>query len=140
MSLKHAGITWLREFASFAVIGALATAIQYATLIVLVEAQLAGAVSASTAGFALSAVANYLLNRRFTFRSTRAHSEAFVRFAVVASVGLGMNASLVWLFHLIAGLHYLVAQVLATCSTLLWNYGANRIWTFPVHRTPREAP
>jgi len=130
----------LQEFVRFAAIGGLATAIQYATLILLFQLELAGAVVASSLGFALSALANYALNRTFTFQSTRPHFEALPRFAAVALLGLCINAALVWAFHVTADLHYLVAQVLATCGTLLWNYSVNRIWTFPMQSRPREAP
>jgi putative flippase GtrA len=130
----------LQQFLRFALIGGVATAIQYAVLIILVQAQVSGAVGASAIGFTLSALANYTLNRRFTFHSTRAHVEALPRFTAVALLGLAINTGLIWLFHVPLALHYLVAQVLATCGTLLWNYSLNRVWTFSGPSLPREAP
>lgn len=130
----------VHEFLRFALIGGVATAIQYATLVFLVQADLAGAVLASGIGFVLSALANYALNRRFTFQSRRAHAEAMPRFAAVALAGLAINTSLIWLFHVPVGLHYLVAQILATGGTLLWNYSVNRVWTFSTRSVPRETP
>lgn len=130
------------QFLRFAIIGGLATAIQYSILIALVESAVAGTVIASSIGFAVSAVANYMLNRRFTFRSTKAHVEAFPKFTIVALLGLTLNAFLIWLCNIVVGFHYLLAQVLATVGTLLWNFTMNRIWTFsslPTHRH-REVP
>lgn len=126
------------QFLRFAVIGGIATAIQYVILIVLVQAGVAGAVAASSIGFVLSALANYALNRSFTFNSTKAHAEALPKFAMVAVLGLGINTGLIWLFHAFVGLHYLPAQVLATCGTLLWNFTLNRIWTFSASALPRH--
>jgi putative flippase GtrA len=118
------------QFIRFAIVGAIATAIQYAILIALVHGALAGPVVASSFGFAVGALANYALNRSFTFRSSQAHAEALPKFAIVALLGLAVNASLIWLFHIPVGLHYLLAQVLATGGTLLLNFTLNRIWTF----------
>jgi putative flippase GtrA len=120
----------LQQFTRFAAIGALATGLQYLILILLVQGQLAGAVIASSIGFTASSFINYLLNRRYTFRSDRSHSHALPRFMTVASIGLGINAVLMWLFSVLLGFHYLVAQLAATGGALVWNYSMNRAWTF----------
>ena len=118
------------QFIRFAIVGGIATAIHYAILIVLVQSALADTVAASSVGFAASTLINYALNRSFTFRSSQAHAEALPKFAMVALLGLALNASLIWLFNISIGLHYLLAQVLATVGTLSVNFALNRIWTF----------
>jgi putative flippase GtrA len=120
----------VEQLMRFLMVGGAATALQYVILVALVQLELTGAVAASNIGFAISAVLNYAANRTFTFRSERRHIEALPRFAAVALGGLAVNATLMWLCHRVAGLHYLVAQVLATCATLLWNFTLNRLWTF----------
>ena len=127
------------QFVKFALVGGLATALQYAILVVLVEGPQWPPVFASSVGFAVSALGNYLLNRRFTFRSQRRHLEAAPRFAVVAVIGFWINAAVVWLAFDAAGLHYLVAQVVATLATLGWTFAANRNWTFG-HAAPSPPP
>jgi putative flippase GtrA len=123
-------VTTVGQFIRFTIIGGFATLIQYAVLIALVQGGGINAVTASSVGFVLSAVVNYALNRRITFRSDQPHAKASPRFATVAVGGLAVNAGLIWLFHVAAGLHYLLAQVLATIGTLLWNFALNRAWTF----------
>lgn len=123
-------MTAFRQFTRFVVVGAVATGLQYLILILLVQGRLAGPVLASNTGFVTSSLFNYLLNRRYTFRSDRAHAHALPRFMAVASVGLGINASLMWLFASQIGAHYLVAQVAATGGALVWNYAMNRLWIF----------
>lgn len=118
-----------RQFASFAGLGALATAAHYAILIALVQLAGLGATSASSLGFGISAVGNYALNRRFTFRSRAPHTLALPKFAVVAIIGLALNA-LVLSTLTALGAHYLVAQVAATGIVLCWNFLVNRRWTF----------
>lgn len=118
------------QFSRFAVIGAIATGLQYLVLVLLVRSNLAGAVAASSIGFATSSLLNYLLNRRFTFRSAKRHAHALPRFLAVAGVGLCINGLLMWLLSYPIELHYLIAQMAATAGTLLWNYSMNRLWTF----------
>lgn len=127
------------QFVKFALVGGLATALHYAILVVLVEGLRWPPVAATSVGFVVSALGNYLLNRRFTFRSQRRHVEAAPRFAVVAVVGFWINAGVVWLAFNAAGLHYLVAQVVATLATVGWTFGANRHWTFS-HPAPSPPP
>ncbi len=120
----------LFQFSRFGAVGAVGTAAHYALFIALVEGAAADPVIASTAGALLGALVNYSLNRRYTFRSTRRHREALPRFLAVAAVGLAFNAGLMLLLVTGFGMHYLAAQILATLGVLLWNFSANRLWTF----------
>ena len=86
--------------------------------------------AASTTGFTLSAALNYSLNRRYTFRSSRAHRQALPRFAITALLGLALNAAFIWVGHDLLGLHYLLAQMIATLLTLAFNFFLNLLWTF----------
>jgi putative flippase GtrA len=118
-----------RQFVRFLMVGGACTAFHYLVLIGLVHLGWA-AVPASSLGFSLSAVLNYALNRRLTFRSDAAHRRAVPRFALVALSGLALNAALLGLLHDGLGWHYLLAQVFATVGTLVWNFTLNRVWTF----------
>jgi putative flippase GtrA len=117
------------QFLRYASAGAVGTALQYATLVLLVQAQWAGPVTASTVGAIGGALVNYLLNHRFTFASERAHAHALPRFAAVALAGIVVNALVVGAL-VGAGVHYLAAQVVATGAVLVAGYAANRAWTF----------
>lgn len=117
------------RFLRFLTVGATATLIQYAILALLVEAFGIDPALASATGFALSAVANYSLNRSFTFRSSVAHRIAVFRFAAVVVLGLavtyGLMHALTWI-----GMHYLLAQVITTIVVLLLNFTLGSLWTF----------
>jgi len=119
----------LSKFARFALVGAIATAIQYAILIVLVRGDLTGPTLASCIGFVVSAGANYSLNYRFTFRSRNSHAGAVVKFLLLAAAGLALNAGLMRLLTAL-GWNYILAQLLATGVVLLWNFFGNSLWTF----------
>ena len=118
------------QFLRFATVGGIATAIHYLILVVLVQAANMNAVWASTIGFIISAVCNYLLNYRFTFRSNVEHRLAVIKFFIVAGVGLILNSLTMLILTEYMGVHYLLAQVLATGIVLLWNFTGNRLWTF----------
>jgi putative flippase GtrA len=113
----------------------MATLLQYLVLVAL--AGLAGVAPAlaSAVGYTAGAVLNYWINYRYTFRSTSRHAEAVIKFAVVAVAGLSLNTAIMFAFTTTMQWHYLFSQVLATCVVLIWNFAANRAWTF-VQRTP----
>jgi putative flippase GtrA len=118
------------KFVRFLIVGGVATIIQYSALIGMVERWHWNAVVASSLGYLLSAIANYLLNYYFTFRSDNQHRVAIARFAAVAAAGFVLNALIM---ELLAGkLHvpYVLSQILSTAVTLIWNYWANSKWSF----------
>ncbi|MGH7106895.1 MAG: GtrA family protein [Acetobacteraceae bacterium] len=121
----------LTRLLRFAAVGGVATAIQYAVLVLLVRAFGMAPTPASSIGFVLSAGVNYLLNYRFTFQSDRPHRPAAAKFAVLAATGLLLNAIIMRLM-VGAGVHYLIAQVCATAVVFLWNFIGNSLWTFGV--------
>jgi len=119
-----------QQFVTFALIGLVGTAGHYAVLIALVQSGVTGPTVATTAGFAVGAVINYVLNYRFTFASSRPHLEALPRFLAVAATGAGLNYLVMRAGIDTFGLHYLLAQILATGVVLLWTFSINRLWTF----------
>ncbi len=133
-SLKTASAAAARDFTHYACAGGIGTALHYAVF-VLVTAALpgaptaSGAVGASTAGAALGAAANYLLNYRFSFRSSRRHGEAVPRFALVAAVSLAINGATVGALCA-GGLAPLPAQLAATAAVLVFGFLFNRHWSF----------
>ena len=118
------------QFLRFATVGGIATLIQYLILIALVQGVNMHAVWASSIGFVVSAICNYLLNYRFTFRSNARHRQAMVKFFLVAGVGLVLNGLIMLVATEYLHVYYLLAQILATGLVLLWNFTGNRLWTF----------
>ena len=133
----------LIKFTRFALVGGVATSIQYLLLFILVHWTGSNPVLASSLGFVVSAFANYLLNYHYTFRSKHQHGTALLKFMVIAGVGLILNSTIMQTLT-VEGLHYLIAQVIATAGVLLWSFTGNNLWTFrtaPVARiTTPEIP
>jgi putative flippase GtrA len=119
----------LRSAAIFALVGGFATGLQYALMALLIWLFDWPLVLASGVGFAISAVANYWLNSKLTFRSKERHARSLPRFAITASLGLAINSILLSFFAFL-GLHAVPAQILSTLGVLIWNYTINAVWTF----------
>jgi putative flippase GtrA len=131
LSLRTPGaLPVLTQFGRFLLVGGFAAGLQYLILVLLVEFAHVAPVYASTVGFVLSAIANYLLNHRFTFRSNVPHATGALRFAVTATSGLAINAIVLALATSGLGWYYLVGQVAATATVLVWNYVVHRNWTY----------
>ena len=120
----------LVQFLNFAWVGTVATALQYLVLIVLVQFGDLKPALASSLGYAAGAGINYLLNYYYTFASERRHFQAMLKFLTVAVIGLAVNSLIVAVATEKLRLHYLLAQVIATGVVLMWNFSANRLWTF----------
>lgn len=119
----------MKAFAKFVGIGGLATAIQYGLMILFIEFLAINAVAASASSYALSAMFNYTANYYWTFHSDAKHLQTLPKFALASILVLIINTLLFW-FFLHAGLHYLVAQVIATVITLFINFSIHKIWIY----------
>ncbi len=118
------------QFLLFAGMGAIGTAMHYSVLIALVRLAQMDAVLASMAGFVVGACVNYALNYLFTFNTSKRHTEALPKFFMVALLGMGINATIMaGLVHQ-AGVHYLLAQIVATGLVLVWNFAGSKLWVF----------
>jgi putative flippase GtrA len=106
----------------FLLVGVLSTLAHCLLLAVLVEWAAVGVLPATAAGYVLGAVVNYVLNRRFTFRSERAHGAAVPRFVAVWLAGLLATVLLMALWVQGLGWHWLPAQAVTTGLVLVLNY------------------
>lgn len=123
-------MTILRQFLKFSGVGIFGTAAQYTTLVILVQYAGLYSVAASTVGYIIGAFVNYFLNYHLTFKSSKPHKEAIWKFFSVAAVGLLLNGAIMQLLVSAASMPYIIAQVIATGLVLVWNFSANRMWTF----------
>jgi putative flippase GtrA len=114
----------------FAGVGVIGTSVHYLTLIFFVQVISVDPLLSSVIGFILGALVNYFLNYHITFRSTKQHREAMIKFFTVALIGLTLNSFIMALAIKIFSLYYLSAQVTATGVILMWNFAGNRLWTF----------
>jgi putative flippase GtrA len=118
-----------RHFFRYGSVGAVATAAHYLTLVLCVE--LAGwpAYLASGFGAVVGAQLAYAGNRWFTFGHRGAMRASWPRFMLTALLGALLGMAIVGL-GVRLGIHYLIAQALATLASLVLTFAINRAWTF----------
>lgn len=136
------GLARDRWFALFAEwvrhrIGALvATAVDFAVMIALVETLHLGAGKATAAGAFCGAITNFSIGRNWIFGRTRGRATGqAIRYALVSAGGLLLNTGgeslLVGL-----GVGYVTARVIvATAISNLWHYPAHKFFVFPRKRS-----
>ncbi len=75
---------------------------------------------------------NYLMHKLWSFESRRLHRQAMPRFLATIGTGLLINSAMIELLHTFGGLHYLIAQLLAMCCVIAWNFLAFDRWVFRI--------
>jgi putative flippase GtrA len=118
------------QFLRFAGVGVIGTGAHYLVLVSLVQFAGMNPIFASMVGFVIGGLVNYFLNYHITFQSSQPHQTAMAKFFTVALLGLALNSFIVTLGIKKLAIHYLWAQLIATCLVLIWNFGSNRLWTF----------
>jgi putative flippase GtrA len=113
----------------YAAVGVAATAAHWALLALLVEGPGLPAWLGSGAGAVLGAQVAFFGNRRFTFGHGGPLWPAWWRFMGTALLGAGFGMVVVGA-GVALGLHYLLAQAVATVLVMLLTFGINRAWTF----------
>jgi len=120
----------MKLFAKFLSVGGVATLIQYAFLMLLVETTSIDPYIASSIGYIVSAGFNYTANYYFSFESSTNHIEAVSKFSIIVSLGLLMNSSIVFFLTEIHYINYIASQVIATCFVTVSNFLLLKHWAY----------
>jgi putative flippase GtrA len=125
------GVAW-RTLGRHQVGSLVATAVDFGTMILCVEALGVSAVAGTALGASLGGVTNFALGRTWIFRnhSGRLGGQA-LRYAVVSAAGAGWNALGEHVVHDRAHIQYILARALVSIVvSLLWNYPMQREFVF----------
>lgn len=109
-----------------------ATAVDFSSLIFLVEVCRVWYVAATAIGAAVGALVNFFLGRHwsFTARDQAVPGQA-LRYAAVAALSLVLNSLAVYLFTAHLNIHYVISRVIAAISIgLLFNFPLHRRFVF----------
>lgn len=118
----------MQQFIRYGAIGAIATAVHYLLLVWCVERGAWPPWWASGFGAVAGAQVAYLGNRWFTFAHHGAVRASWPRFQATALAGALLGVAVV-AFGVWLGLHYVLAQMLATVLGMLLTFSINRNWT-----------
>ena len=121
----------VRQFAKFAIVGAIGTVIDVSILAFLHEFIGLNLYVANLFSFSAAVISNYTWNTLWTFGDQeKEHRRQFLQFGLVSIIGLGLSQVLLYFFHDVLGQYYLIAKCLSILIVLFWNFAANRLWTF----------
>jgi len=131
---RHAG-----RLVRFGLVGGSGVLVNSAVLFVLVEGLRLPPVPAAVVATECAIVSNFLLNDRWTFadmRRTTARSwpRRFASYNLLTLGGLVLSVGVLALLHGVAGVHYLLANIVGIAAGTLWNYGSNHQWTWARRR------
>jgi putative flippase GtrA len=110
----------------------LSTGVDYAIMVMCVEAARLHPVPATVVGATCGAITNFLVNRSFTYQASGGQvREQAWRFALVSGASLGLNALGEYTFHDLVGLQYMLARVITSVIVSNgWNYPMLRFFVF----------
>jgi putative flippase GtrA len=127
----------IREINTFVVVGATATACQYAGSLAAQHWLGVGPILASLCGYALGVLVSYFGNSRFTFRRPALHGPQFVRFATISLTGLAINLTIVWVATHSLGWPLWLAMVPVVLLVPTATFVMSKFWAF---RLPAAEP
>jgi dolichol-phosphate mannosyltransferase len=125
----------LQRIVRFACVGGLGLLLNSAVLWALTEHAHLYYLASSVVATEVAIVSNFALNHAWTFASVRGGrsvGERLLKFNAVSVGGLVLTVLLLFVFKQVAGFPYLLANLLAIGCSSIWNYGANRRWTWHV--------
>ena len=123
------GANWL-QLVRFGAVGASGYVINLIVFAVLTQALDAHHIVGGIGAFLVAVSNNFLLNRRWTFRTSGPYGAQAGRFLVVSLIGLGLNLALLELFVSVIGISEVIAQAVAVACVVPVNFVGNKLWTF----------
>jgi putative flippase GtrA len=121
-------MTTLATFARHQTGALFVTALDFATMTVMVKSFGTSAVLGTVFGATVGGVTNFVLGRRWIFAATEGATRGqALRYAAVSGASLGLNALGEYVMHDVLGLQFQIARaIVAAIVSVAWN--------FPMHR------
>ena len=116
-----------KEIIRFCLVGGMSFLIDYSLLFALTEWAGLYYLYSSAISFGVSVVFNYWLCVTYVFKGAgKQTARQATIFFVTGAIGLALNQFCMWFFVAIAGLHYMLAKIVATIIVTIWNYFTKR--------------
>jgi putative flippase GtrA len=121
----------LFKFIKFGIVGVSGTAIDFGVTYSFKEWLKTNKFLANSIGFSVAVTTNFIFNRYFTFQSQSPDVWGqYLKFCLIGVVGLAMNNAIIFLFDKKYNLGFYASKLAATLLVMLWNFGANFLFTF----------
>ena len=119
------------EFVKFGVVGISGVGIDFFVTWLCKEKIGINKYVSSALGFSLAVISNFLLNRYWTFEATSQDlTEQFLRFAIIAALGLAINTFLLIIFVRYIKINFYITKLLVIGLVFFWNFYMNYLFTF----------
>lgn len=121
----------LTSLRKYLIVGVIATGVDFAIFVILVFVMDWHYLLGGTVSFIVATFAGYLAGLRLVFRGGRHRRWVEIAFIYIASIlGLALHLGVLVVFADWLGFHVLIAKVVATAATFLWNFAARYFWIF----------
>jgi len=125
------GRLWVEEFVKYAVVGGVAFAADFGTMVLSQECFFArfswGVYIAAMLGFLVGLAVNYALSLWFVFTRDRYADRgrsvgSFLAFGVIGALGLAWTELGMWLGVHVLSMNYMLVKIFVTAAVLAWNF------------------
>ncbi len=125
----------IKRFVKFGMVGASGAGVNLGLLALFVQVAGMDEIVSVALSYEISILTNFMLNEIWTFRDRRVPGRKSlliraVKFNMVSLVGWAINLAVFSMVFKIAGIHYIVSEIIAIGAATLWNFFANVKWTW----------
>lgn len=117
-----------RQFTKFALVGFVSLAVDYVSLLVLVELFRIDVLVGTSIAFIASVIVNYLLSMKYVFerRDDLSRKREFTIFAVLSAIGLGLTDLFMFVGVAFLSIGYQAMKLISTFMVTWYNYFSRR--------------
>jgi len=123
-------VTLFEKLLRFCVVGVSTALLQWGLLYAGVELAGIAPTPASSVGFIIVVIFNYLMHYSWTFAEPAPHTKTLSRYPVMISCGFLINGSIMYIGVSHFGINYLLIQAVAFVMVILWNFSLALLWVF----------
>ena len=120
----------LVQIFKFAIVGVIATLIDFAFLYIFKEYCHFPTIMANTLSFAISVLYNYWASIRWVFdvNKEKDAKRNFVLFVITSTIGLGINDLIMYIIAELLLVHYMLAKIVATAVVMVFNFVTRKMF------------
>lgn len=123
----------MKRFLKFGTVGVFNTLITLGSYTLLIYIGM-NYLLANVLGYMLGVLNSYYWNKKWVFKAGDVKADVFLKFASVNVFTLGFNTLILYLLVHYAGIHPVLANIVAIGSGMVLNYLLNARWTFAAKR------
>jgi putative flippase GtrA len=125
-----AGRRGVRQFVKFGIVGTSGLIVNFIIAHALQRTTALSGFLDFAIGFMAGGISNYVLNRIWTFRSTRHPLLEGLQFLTVSALALGLGKIVFWTADHYGFHHFSTTWLIATLCGIFINFFLNKYWTF----------